>query len=242
MQTPRILQVLGAAGCSITVEERLIGQPMRSDMDDAAHFVTDREIEALLAVLTALAGVRPVDDLGVLPVLEGEAPLSGDVRFELALADLVERRSRQNRRVLGARVGDLDRLVDATTTLLCERGSAVPALIHGDLIPANVLLEGARPASVLDFGFLTMVGDPRFDAAVTASIYDMYGARARANEAAIDEAVVDRFGCSVEDLGLYRAAYALVTSNCFTASGSDGHFAWCTAMLERTDVRESIAL
>lgn len=47
---------------------------------------------------------------------------------------------------------------------------------------------------MLDFGFMTTIGDPAFDAAITASIYDMYGPRAAENEAILDEAIADRFG------------------------------------------------
>jgi hypothetical protein len=37
-----------------------------------------------------------------------------------------------------------------------------------------------------------------------------------------------------------RAAYAIATATCFSASGSDGHFAWCVAMLQRPDVRNAL--
>lgn len=96
--------------------------------------------------------------------------------------------------------------------------------------------------AVLDFGFLTTVGDPAFDAAVTASIFDMYGPRATATEALLDEALADRFGHDPARLAVHRAAYALVTGNCFSASGSDGHFAWCVRMLRRRDVRDALGL
>ena len=112
--------------------------------------------------------------------------------------------------------------------------------MHGDLIPANVLVgDDDRPA-VLDFGFLTVVGDPAFDAAVTASIFDMYGPRARANEALLDEAIAARFGHDRARLLRYRAAYALLTATCFSASGSDGHAAWCVAVLGRPEVRAAL--
>jgi hypothetical protein len=58
----------------------------------------------------------------------------------------------------------------------------------------------------------------------------------------LDDAVADRFGYPTQLLAVYRAAYALVTSNCFSASGSDGHFAWCVRMLERADVLGALDL
>ena len=93
--------------------------------------------------------------------------------------------------------------------------------MHGDLIPANVLVdEAGRPSAVIDFGFLTTAGDPAFDAAVTASIFDMYGPAARATEARLDA----RLDVDPERAGVHRAAYAVVTATCFSPTGEDGHF------------------
>jgi aminoglycoside phosphotransferase (APT) family kinase protein len=116
--------------------------------------------------------------------------------------------------------------------------SVPPALVHGDLIPMNIHVDGAgRPVAVLDFGFLSAIGDPAFDAAITASIFDMYGPLAAKREAILDEALATP---DVVRRSIYRAAYALATANCFSASGSDGHFAWCVRMLERSDVQDAL--
>ena len=99
----------------------------------------------------------------------------------------------------------------------------------------NIHVDTAgNPVAVLDFGFLTAAGDPTFDAAITASIFDMYGPQAAKTEAILDDALA----ADPERRAIYRAAYALATANCFSASGSDGHFAWCVRMLERTEIQE----
>ncbi len=85
---------------------------------------------------------------------------------------------------------------------------------------------------MIDFGFLTTVGDPAFDAAVTASIFDMYGPDARDAEARLDA----RIGVDPRRAAIHRAAYAVVTATCFSPTGEDGHFDWCVAMLGRDDV------
>jgi len=112
--------------------------------------------------------------------------------------------------------------------------------VHGDLVPPNILVTGSRAIGVLDFGFMTTVGDPAFDVAITSSIFDMYGPDAHANEARLDAALHDRFGHGCHRIALYRAAYALCTSTCFSPSGSDGHFAWCVRMLQRPGVLNRI--
>ena len=147
------------------------------------------------------------------------------------------------REPLSARLPDVGAVAAAVVNRLNGLDAGQRSLVHGDLIPANILVDHAsRPQAVLDFGFLSTIGDPAFDAAVTASIYDMYGPRATQNEAILDEAIADRFGYAPEKLAVYRAGYALVTSNCFSPSGSDGHFAWCMRMLERPHVRDALEL
>jgi aminoglycoside phosphotransferase (APT) family kinase protein len=131
-------------------------------------------------------------------------------------------------------VGDLAALVvDRLRALEVPR----PALVHGDLVPANVLVDDAgEVTAVLDLGFLTTLGDPAFDAAVTASITDMYGVRARRTEAVLDA----RLGHPADRVATHRLAYALVTATVYSVSGSDGHFAWCAAMLRRPDLRDLV--
>ena len=96
------------------------------------------------------------------------------------------------------------------------------------------------PSALLDFGFFTNTGDPAFDAAVTASIYDMYGPDAGRIEERLDREFAERFDYDRDRIGVYRAAYALSTSNCFSHSGRDGHFAWCIKMLMRNDIRSAL--
>lgn len=98
----------------------------------------------------------------------------------------------------------------------------------------NILVdEQARPVAVLDFGFLTTAGDPRFDAAIAAAVMNMYGPHAPAIAAALTARLAHDLGYPADALLTYQAAYAVATSNAFTSDGSDGHFAWCIGQLRR---------
>jgi aminoglycoside phosphotransferase (APT) family kinase protein len=241
--TPRIVAVLEVGDQHATIERRLSGRPLRDEMGDRAYFVGDDDVRSVVQILGALRAAEPAEAMSSLPVLEGEPAFDFTGRFGTSLAALVERRTERFHASLSGAVPDLDRLVDAVGSHLRAAEPARPALIHGDLIPANILVDGhGAPSAILDFGFFSTVGDPRFDAAVAASIHDMYGTRARVNEAILDDAVVAEFGYDKRVLRVYRAAYALTTSNCFSPSGSDGHFAWCAAMLLRSEIREALDL
>ncbi|QNN54277.1 phosphotransferase [Nocardioides mesophilus] len=242
LRTPRIHRVLHLDGACASVETLLEGRPLWQPSGTSPPLITDRQVGAVVDALAALAAVVPTAGMAVLPVLEGEEPFpTGTVPFERSLAALVQRRVERSQGPLAARLPDLDAVAAAVVARLRDLPPAPPRLVHGDLIPANVLVDqDSRPVAVLDFGFLTTVGDPAFDAAVAASVFDMYGPRARDTEALLDAAVADRFGYPAERLAAYRAGYALATSTCYSASGSDGHFAWCLRMLERPDVRAAL--
>jgi aminoglycoside phosphotransferase (APT) family kinase protein len=107
-------------------------------------------------------------------------------------------------------------------------------------VPPSILVQNGGVSGVLDFGFMTTLGDPQFDAAITASIFDMYGPSARTSEEILSREFLDRFGQDPQRYGLYRAAYAVITNAYFGTDGLDGHFAWCTQMLTRSDVRAAV--
>ncbi|MDP9319455.1 MAG: phosphotransferase [Actinomycetota bacterium] len=241
---PRIHQVLCLDGQFASVEARLSGRPLWTATDAGSPAIGDDDVACVTDVLAALAAIEATADMGVLPILEDEVPFeTRAMPFARSLAALVERRVEKFRGPLLARFSQVDDLAAAVVGRLVGLEPGKPCLVHGDLIPANILVDNAsRPLAVLDFGFMTTIGDPAFDAAITASIYDMYGPRAAENEAILDGAINDRLGYEPRRLALYRAAYALITSNCFSASSSDGHFEWCMRMLERPQVHEALEL
>lgn len=235
---PRVLELLEDDGLVITIERKVHGQPLRPDRIPAPP-VADADAARLLGdALEGLSHMEISPGLTALPILPGDRPFDG--AFTTSLADLVERRFRILPDLLRREVDDIDALVPAIAGGLRKLPSDPAALIHGDLIPANVLVQDGHVSGVLDFGFLTTVGDPQFDAAITASIFDMYGPNARASEIALSTAFTARFGHDPDRYGLYRAAYAVITNAYFASDGSDGHFAWCAQMLRRPDVRAAV--
>jgi hypothetical protein len=214
LAVPRILDVGEVDGLVVTVHPMLTG---RAEPDAGP--------EAVVEVLAALSQVRVRPGMAVLPVPDGERPFDPAVPFGESLAALVQRRA-----VL---LGDLlpDGLVDRMADALRSVPVVPPRLVHGDLGPVHVLLDGDRPVGLLDFGYVSTVGDPAFDAAVAACLQDMFGPGASAATAALDDLAVRRFGHDPDVLVLYRAAYGLVTASCL--AGHPGrHLDWCLDLVE----------
>lgn len=227
--------------CTVTVEQKVTGRPLRPDALPDAPLVTHEQARLMGDALAGLSRAHAAD-LSALPVLPTEEPLTRSSGFGPSLADLVERRYTARPELLREEIDDIDELATALVRRLRDLpDSDSPGLIHGDLIPANMLIEDGGVAGVVDFGFLTTVGDPQFDAAIAASIVDMYGPNARHTEQVLTSEFCDRFDHDLAAYDLYRAAYAVITNAYFATDSHDGHFQWCAQMLQRDDVRAAIA-
>lgn len=242
--TPVMMRVDDVRGVAVTVERELPGSPLQARLDTELREVDPAAVDAVLTVLRALATVPTTAAMRAVPVLDERGPFRPDgTDFVTALSALLERRTARSSGLLRARVPEFDRRYAAVTAGLEALDRQPDTVVHGDLFAENVLVDAAgRPSAVLDFGFLSTAGDPRFDVAVTAAILNMYGTHA----AAITEALTERFaadlGHPADVLRLYRAAYAIATSTAFTADGSDGHFAWCTRQLTAPEVTAALGL
>ncbi|WP_097215232.1 MULTISPECIES: phosphotransferase family protein [unclassified Streptomyces] len=233
--TPRILDAEEYDGVLVSYELELGGRPLRSDGDGRrpARDLPRRETDALLTVLRALASVPGSEVMRRLVVQGDDRPLwQGHSRFSDALAALVERAVGRNRDALAAQVPQLAGVVSRTAASLRALPDRPESVVHGDLVPPNIHLdEGGHPVAVLDFGFCTTAGDPAFEAAVTAAVWDMYGPDAAHHTAELTRLFARELGHAEEVLDLYRKAYALITYDLFGTGPHDGHFRWCAALL-----------
>ncbi|MFJ8593944.1 phosphotransferase family protein [Streptomyces sp. NPDC093598] len=232
-RTPEILDAEECDGVLVSYERELGGRPLRSglDGDPPARDLPRRETDALLTVLRGLASVPGSEAMRRLVIQGDDRPLwQGHSRFSDALAALVERAVGRNRDALAAQVPGLTDVVSRTTTALRALPDQADSVIHGDLVPPNIHMDATgQPVAVLDFGFCTTAGDPAFEAAVTAAVWDMYGPDADRHTAELSRLFARELGHAEEVVALYRRAYALITYDLFGMGPHDGHFRWCAA-------------
>lgn len=240
-QTSQPIELLERDGLTITIEEKMHGEPLRPDAAVDPPVASEEETRLMGDALAGLS-TAAISGLGVLPVLPTEPPFNSERPFGTSLAELAERRFRHHPELLRREIDDIDELMAGLLRRLRELPTSDSiSLVHGDLIPANVLVSKGEVAGIVDFGFLTTLGDPQFDAAITASIFDMYGTNARESEHLMSQAFVARFDHDRTRYALYRAAYAVITNSYFGPDGEDGHFAWCASILRREDIRTAVS-
>ncbi len=162
------------------------------------------------------------------------SPWSPDSTWGTVLADLVIHRVARYKTTLAHFVPNLEDTVDQVLSLLMSLNVPHVGVVHGDVCTPNVLVDvdTVTPLALLDFGFLTTSADPLFDATIATLIYDMYSSRTAATRESLYGMHVQAWGQRFEQVyPLYKAAYALATSNAYSAEGQDGHFRWCVDIL-----------
>ncbi|MET8862271.1 aminoglycoside phosphotransferase family protein [Nonomuraea sp. NPDC004580] len=236
--TPLIHDVHEHDGVVVTYERELPGVPMRSVHEQYGRELPASHKEALIIVLRGLASVPGTEVMRRLSVQGDDRPLwEGHRRFKDALAGLVGRAVGRNGAALEGRVPDFEAGVGRVLSGLRAVADGPVSAIHGDLVPPNVHVAGdGRPVAVLDFGFFTTAGDPAFEAAVTAIIWDMYGPYAGEHSVELTELFAREFSYSADVLRVYQAVYALTTYDLFGMGAEDGHFRWCAEQLRRNPV------
>jgi aminoglycoside phosphotransferase (APT) family kinase protein len=242
--TPEIINVRQIDGTSVTYERKLPGVPLQKRLKPDDREIGPAAVRCVIDVLRALATVRATSSMRQLAVLDEDQPLWSNAQdFGAALIGLLNRRVGRFGDVIREHLPDFDCRFGALQNRLATMSACPDTVLHGDLFGENILVDyELRPLAVLDFGFLTTAGDPRLDAAITASIMNMYGPHAPSITRDLTARISDDLGYPAEALVIFQACYAVATSNAFTPDGSDGHFAWCIAQLRRGDIAEALGL
>jgi aminoglycoside phosphotransferase len=229
-RTPRIREISADDnGQAVSIEDKLTGTAL-NEAD-----VTELEaLDAFVAVVEALGTTVAGPASKALPVLN-QPFWRDDLSWGEALAALVRRRAADSGHHLERDVANFDDLLDRLTKRLETIRPDTLSVVHGDICPPNLLMDGPRTAALLDWGFYSTAGDNTFDAAMAAAFFDMYGPDAQR----LDNLLLDRFeqlGHDRERMYLYRAAYAITTATIYDENGNDGHYLWCVANLNRLPI------
>lgn len=238
--TPLIVEVHSAAESVVSIERALHGRPM-SDLVTGENPLPPRfMMDAVGFVLDGLRN-RPVRNArSSLPIL-GMAPRAGHDRPIVHLLDVARRNVERYGDQLRRSVQDFDQLYERTVRQVIAFPDTGPHVVHGDLVPPNILLDAdLNVSAVIDWGFLSHFGESSFDVSIACGIFNMYGTYHRENDDYLMSKFAEHHGYDRRRLLVYRALYAILTSNVYSEEGTDGHYGWCVNALNRDDVREAL--
>jgi putative membrane protein len=120
-------------------------------------------------------------------------------------------------------------LRDLRARLATLEGFAERRLVHGDYFPGNVYIDEQHAiCGVGDFGYSTVVGDPRLDLAGALAFVEVVPGYREPDSALIEHMLVERFGDALAPwLATYRLYYSFYFCGC---KADDTHtYGWCVA-------------
>ena len=228
---PRVFEYGEIEGIAYSIDRRIPGRPL---IDMLPEISGERRRKALDAYLD---GAAAIGRLGFERPLYGEILADPPLQRETWTAFLLDRADAAlslSGAYLGEDVPDLPDVIAAVK----HRISALPArperkLVHGDYFPGNVMLgDDLAISGVIDFGTLTVMGDPAMDVA-SAVVFIEVARKAFDLEdvAYLTARAVHARGTGFADiLRTYREYYALRLAP-YAKTGDPRLYAWCVASL-----------
>jgi len=240
--TPFINEILETrTGSPISIEQRIRGVPLQSllQREPENELLQERGRATVVAVVEALSNAGDIPAARQLALLGTSSLWTPEATWGIVIARLVALRANRYRSVLESVVDNFERKLEHIVSLLKAVHTPQLGVIHGDICTQNILVdeETWRPGGLLDFGFLSTSADPLFDAVISTLIFDMYSPHALTQRANLHKLYARKWLRFADVYPLYKAAYALATSNAYSESGEDGHFRWCVDILNDAETR-----
>lgn len=231
---PSMLAVFDEGAYQVTVERRLAGQPLVSLL----QHTHPHQLDSLFA--SYASAVLQLSTIGMPATTTAYKLFDPHQLSERSKGDwhqFLRRWLRHQLLVLTPYferdVDDLSSKLSTMMTVLNRPYHSEYRLIHGDICPGNLLVApDGKLLALLDFGLITMYGDPVFDAATAWVFFDMYEKLQTRVRDRLLPFFLNLLGAEVIGrLYRYVLVYSLLSANTYNPECRDGHYAWCIANL-----------
>lgn len=225
-QTPSILELGESDGQVYWIERRLPGISLAGRLPTLAGQARARALASYVDAANAVGTLAcPQSEIGE---ILADPPMQRP-SWPAFLVDRAGLELQRHRRRLGGQVANPDRALDVLCRWTADMSAGATALVHGDFFPENVLLaEDGTVSAVIDFGPLSLVGDPRLD--VACSVLFLTGlAGVTPSDRDLARSAARSFGVDDDLLRLYGLYYAFRFLG--APRHSDGLLRWCMSRI-----------
>jgi hypothetical protein len=201
---------------------------------DQYRYTIDQRMRGLTSYLDLSAQIGTIEfpDAPFGEMLLPHQPLQRDT-WPQFLCDRVQQTLDTSRSDLEQDVPQLDRLLaEFRARVLQVLSLETKALVHGDYFPGNVFIDDTLTIyGVGDFGYSTLVGDPRMDVAGAVIFLEVVSGYQEADTQLLLQHLQAQSGAfSLEVIDLYRLYYSLYFSFC--KDSDPALYAWCIQNLK----------
>lgn len=228
--TPEIFEHGEIDGVTYSVDRRIAGRSLMEMLPDLRGKRRGRALDAYFE-----AGER-IRALRVESTVCGELLREDAIQTSSWRAYLRERMARSlaaSREWLGVDVPPLDGVVEGLRDAIEELPDAGVSLVHGDYFPGNVMMDDDLAVTgVIDFGPLTVIGDPAMDTASGVISLEVARGFDPGDTTHVMARAVERHGETIRRaIDTYRAWYAVRFSP--YRADDEWLYAWCVKSLTR---------
>lgn len=235
---PQIYEITPVEDAVIVIEKRLHGRPLSSLLPQLSGAGLDRAMRTYLAATLALQTIKPLSmpEHYKLFDQEGSSTVT-DGNWHAFLGTYIRQQVEQVGSYLVHDVSDWTAKVERLLASLKHPYHGPYHLAHGDIFPGNVLVDDQlQVTALLDWGLMTMWGDPLWDVATGWAFFDMYDALRMDLRRRYLQVVLANFGEHVRSkLYHYVLIYSIVSANAYSSQCADGHYQWCVQNLNTAE-------
>ena len=227
---PEILEFGEDSGLAYSLDRRIRGRAFHDVLPELSGADRARALDSYTDAAEALA-VITLEDQPYGEFLFDEA-LQGETWAEFLIARLDANYERGRSDLLEVIV-DADDVVEELRAHIRTLADPPKVLVHGDYFPGNVLMDDDfNVTGLIDFGWLTVAGDPAMDLASAAIFLDVVRGHQAADPERVHARLLARHGEALaERVEIYRGWYAVRFSP--YKADDPSLFAWCVKSLRR---------
>lgn len=228
-QLPEIHQIIDEKSAVITIEKRIKGRNIQKDLGRYDEEKLISFFKNYLSVVLNLKDIKLQTKFDGYKLLEDydlntERPVDW---FDFLKQSLIKK-NEEIKTYIKRDVINYEIKLEKILIALSKEYKGEYALIHGDFYPSNLIVdENGDINGVIDFGLMTLYGDPVFDLALSWSLFDLYEEVGEKKLELYLNMMIDTIGVkNRKKIYLYALFYYIYSANFFSENCSDAHYQW----------------
>ncbi|PEJ53657.1 hypothetical protein CN692_20305 [Bacillus sp. AFS002410] len=223
---PKIHEIIKEEHAILTIEKRIEGKNIQKDLSKYNEQELDSFFENYLSTILSIQTIKLENRIKGIKLLS-DYEISSKDWYDFLKQSLLKKNI-EVEGYLKKDVMDYEVKLNRILEGFSVKYEGVYSLVHGDYYPSNLLVnENGQINGVIDFGLMTLYGDPLFDVALSWILFDLYDELGEVKLEKYLNKIVNTLGEEVRStIHLYVLFYSIYSANFFSENCSDGHYQW----------------